>query len=121
MGQLSFLFNEHKGKRTRCRKCEDGFIWVGRSLVYFLDVMEHELNSGLSCLVPKQNTAVSSDIDACWGLQHLPALKHIFCRIVGIQVLICVCACKKYQVQGDSDANSQILVSVLEKVSAAPA
>ena len=67
--------------------------------------------------VPMQNTVVSTDTDACSGLQCLPSLNLISDGIVGIQVLICVRATKKSQVHRDSDPNSEFLVSVLEKVS----
>lgn len=56
--------------------------------------------------MPKPNTAVRADPNA-W----LPCLKLISDEIVVIQVLICACAVRKFQVRREPDPSSQFLGS----------
>lgn len=85
-----FLFNEREGKYGCCTKWRGRFICIGKSSLHFLDVMKHELNSGMFCLCPckmLQSALTLVRVQACsvwlpWSL---------FLMEVSIHVVLCTC------------------------------
>lgn len=107
-----FLFNEREGKYGCCTKWRGRFICIGKSSLHFLDVMKHELNSGMFCLCPckmLQSALTLVRVQACsvwlpWSL---------FLMEVSIHVLFYVRAVKKWVVH-----RGQFLISASSKMSA---
>lgn len=111
MRQFPFLFNKHQHAMSAVGSVKMNS-WEMEKLTLLFRFNGAWTKFRLRS-VPKPNTAVRADPNTWW----LPYLNLISDEIVVIQVLICVCAVRKFQVHREPDPSSQFLGSVLKRCS----